>query len=68
MGTRQEELDQFDRERQIITNQETILNALADVKREILLVRKGQEVGIYGEEVEDMEDVDGVPDKEVEDV
>ena len=67
MGTRQEELDRIKREKELLTKQDDLLARLKDVEREILILRKGQELFVYDEEVEENEDVEGIPDKEVDD-
>ena len=58
MGTRQEELDRIEREKLIISNQNGIKGRLDNVERELQITRKGHEAASWGEEVEDMEDVD----------
>ena len=47
---------------------DSIVAKLSNIEREQILLRKGQEVGIYGEEVKEMEDVEleEVPLREVE--
>ena len=47
---------------------DSVVNELKDIGRELLIQRKGQEAGIYGEPVEEMEDVDleDIPEKEVD--
>ena len=67
MGTRQEELDRIAREKLVLTNQDKLKDEVKDLRREVLILRKGQELDVYGEEVEENEDVEGIPDKEVED-
>ena len=37
---------------------DTVVDGLGDIERELLLTRKGNEVAVYGEEVEEMEDVE----------
>ncbi len=68
MGTRKEELAQIEREKTIIENQNTIMERLSDVERELQLTRKGHEAATWGEAVEEMEDaeLDDVPEKEIE--
>ena len=67
MGTRQEELDRIDREKLLLDKQDELESELKDLRREVLILRKGQELSVYGEEVEENEDVEGIPDQEVED-
>ena len=65
--TRQEELDRIAREKLLLDKQDELESELKDLRREVLILRKGQELSVYGEEVEENEDVEGIPDKEVED-
>ena len=46
---------------------DNVVDELKDISRELLIARKGQEAFVYGEEVEDSEEVDlsEVPEKEV---
>ena len=37
---------------------DTVVEGLGDIKRELQLTRKGNEVFVYGEDVEDSEEVD----------
>jgi len=67
MGTRQEELDQIQREKDILANQDKLKDELKDLRREVLILRKGKEVFDWEDEVEENEDVDGIPVKRVED-
>ncbi len=40
------------------TTIDSVIDALGDVEKELLLTRKGNEVFVYGEEVEDSDEVD----------
>ena len=53
----------------VMARQQLIFNELRNVHRELALIRKGQEAGIYGEEIEEMPDVnlDDIPLREEED-
>ena len=68
MGTRKEEVKRNSDIAQSLVQQDLIMEELRDIRREQILLRKGAEAGIYGEEVADMEDVDmdEVPAKESE--
>lgn len=69
MGTRKEELLEYEKQNTIIENQGKIMERLSDVERELQLTRKGHEASTWGEVVEEMEDaeLDDVPEKEIED-
>ena len=64
MGTRQEELDAIGRNKKILKKLESLEEGgyvgdkLSDIKRELLLTRKGNEAFVYGEEVEDSDEID----------
>jgi len=39
-------------------NLDTVVNELSDIRRELKLARKGQEAFIYGEEIEESDEVE----------
>ena len=64
--TRQEQLDEIERQKLILENQNKTMDELKDLRREVLILRKGQELFVYEDEVEGHEDVEDIPDKVVE--
>ena len=51
----------------MLTNQDKLEDEMKDLRREVLILRKGKEVFDWEDEVEEHEDVEGIPDKAVED-
>lgn len=58
MGTRQEQLDQIVREKEALVKQVEIMERLDKLEQELKLTRKGNEAFVYGEEVEESDEVD----------